>query len=132
MPDRYRVVGFVPRNDGRGVAIRAAAVDGTTVDIDVPLDEIGDVIAALIEVCQTVRRSAPLAAPVSGSAQSIPTVEARGIGIAAIAEAGRTGFMVDLEACCIGFSVPNERMRVLGSELARVCAAMSADESKRQ
>lgn len=127
MPDLHRIVGFVPWQDGRGAVIRAATADGTTVDVDVPFNELADIIAGLIQACIASKR-APLAPPRTGSPVDMPTVEARGIGIAAMALNGRTSFVVDLQACLIGFSVPNEAMANLGSELAQVCAAMSADE----
>jgi len=131
MPDLHRIVGFVPWQDGRGAAIRASTADGTIVDVDVPFTELGDIVAGLIQACIASKRG-PLAAPRTGSPVDIPTVEARGIGIAAMGQNGRTGFVVDLQACLIGFSVPNDAMANLGAELAQICSAMSADEEKRQ
>lgn len=131
MPDLHHIVGFVPWQDGRGVAIRAASADGAVIDVDVPFNELADVIAGLIQACIASKRG-PLAPPSTGSPVDIPMVEARGIGIAALGQNGRTGFVIDLQACLIGFSVANDAMAKLGSELAQVCSAMSANEKKRQ
>jgi hypothetical protein len=101
MTGLHRIVAFVPWNDGRGTVIRAQADDGATVDVDVPFDGLADVISGLIQGCIASARG-PLVPPETGLPMCLPTVEARGIGVAATGE-GKTSFVVDLAACLIAF-----------------------------
>lgn len=117
-------------HDGSCLAVRVETVDGSNLDLEIPLNEIGTLVQFFVSIADHVGNEAapsPIEAPTEGVTWS--PIPVRGLGFGAGRDASETILMVQLAGFQLAFSLDSSKLASLADDVARIARTLSAKPS---
>ncbi|MBV9516643.1 MAG: hypothetical protein JO068_00845 [Hyphomicrobiales bacterium] len=123
--------------DRQWLWVRAETEDDQSLDLSIPLDQLGNTVQFLVMAAEFVVSEAEEDGHTTPKEPEAPAhdwapIPIRGIAFAAGGSPNETLLVVKLAGFELAFSMPSDELSRLAEDIARVAQTLSADAGKRQ
>lgn len=120
-PKRFvRFSNAAASHDGKHFAVCVETDDDTALDLEIPIEEIGDVVQFFVEVANHVD------ADVRHEQRQYSPIPIRGLGLATSYTPDETLLIIRLAGFELAFQLDSKRVAELGKDFARMAKTLSA------